>query len=188
MAKTVLSSVLVKTDFNRAGFAVFDGVGDGFLGNAIEMGGDGLIGNGNRAVGLETTIDVEEFFRVRGQFLERRHQSFGFQDKRRQAARQRAGLRNDLANLAGDLSGLGGLGLGFLLQDSARDWLFNSMPAKCWQMPSCKSCPMRRCSISLMRRISSSNRLRSVMSVRMAMYCAGFPSAFRNGKIVVSTQ
>ena len=45
--------------------------------------------------------------------------------------------------------------------------LRQEMPANCCPKPSCKSCAMRRCSRSLMRRTSSSNRFRSVISVTM---------------------
>ena len=41
------------------------------------------------------------------------------------------------------------------------------MPANCWQTPSCRSWPMRRCSRLLISRISRSRRLRSVMSRAM---------------------
>jgi hypothetical protein len=48
-----------QADFDGAGPAMFDGVGDGFLGDAIEMSGHGLIGKRNQAVIPEIAFDAE---------------------------------------------------------------------------------------------------------------------------------
>src|ERR1035437_4222376 len=90
------SGRLRQADLDDAGFAMFDGVGDGLLGNPIQVSRSRDVLDEDRLPAGETAPDVEQGFCLRSQLLERRHQAVGFGFHRVQAAGQIARLPDGL--------------------------------------------------------------------------------------------
>jgi hypothetical protein len=60
----------VEGDVDARGVAVFDGVAEGFLGDAVEVGGDGGVIEGGGATGGEAAGDAEEGLAMFGELAE----------------------------------------------------------------------------------------------------------------------
>src|ERR1035441_10247522 len=85
-----------QADPDEAGFAMLDSVGDGLLGDPIQMSGGRAVLDQDRSPADATGCAMEEGTCLRGQLLERRHQAVGFRFHRMQAAGQAARLPDGL--------------------------------------------------------------------------------------------
>src|SRR6266542_2846033 len=113
-------------DENLFRLAVFDGVVDGFLGDAIEVGGGGVVVNEDGLIASEPAIDLENSPDIGGQLLQGGHQAVGVEFDGGKATREAAGMGDGFADVAGDFACAFGLDFGFggqiLLEDLAHEF------------------------------------------------------------------
>ena len=83
---------------------MLDGIGNGFLRDAKQMRGHGVICTSTGASQSKRQATRNIFSVFSGQFLQRGHQALGFQRHRRKPARQRARLADGIAHVAGDFA------------------------------------------------------------------------------------
>src|ERR1700693_1205194 len=98
-----------KRDSDPAGMAVFDGVVNSLLRDAIQMISGCVIVNRNRVIAFEPADDLKKIFHFAGPMLEGRHQPKRIGMDRQQPARQLAGLVNSFVHQLYDLSSIRGL-------------------------------------------------------------------------------
>ncbi len=134
-----------------AGLAVLDGVRHRLLRDAVEMRGRAVV-----MMRTGSTLAKRQFTRNKSCVFSASSRSVSLRpfrphDERRKAMRKRARLPGDLAHMAGNVGELPWRAPSTCGRPFAREPRpATRMPTRRWQMPSCKSWPMRRRSFSLM--------------------------------------
>src|ERR1035438_241412 len=89
--------------------AMFDGVGHGFLGNAIQVSGNGDVLHSRRPLAMEGAVDLETCTIGSSEFFQCQWQSFFLQTDHKEAPRQLAGFGDGLVQELGYSTRLLGL-------------------------------------------------------------------------------
>jgi hypothetical protein len=99
-----------EVDDDGAGFAVFDGVADGLLGDAEEVGGGGVVVDLDLAVGDEEAGDAEDGLGFGGEVAEGGGEAVGLERDGLEAVGELAGLGDGAVDEFGDFADAVGLG------------------------------------------------------------------------------
>ena len=153
MVSAPCSVVGRKADHDLAAMAMFNGIVNRLARDVVKVRGHRVIMNQHRGKTLEAAGNPKQIFHFARPLLERGHEPLRVGHDRQQAARQFTRLMNGFIHKSHDLGRVLASGRLFSTSFCSCTLLMNAMPVRCWPRPSCKSCPMRRCSRPLTSRM-----------------------------------